>query len=320
MTADGAVPAPAETVQLVSRPFAVWPVDDAGPPSKTGLMDNGARDDLPGAFLSPRALRRVNLVAVAATLAACTGVIATAFDNLTGSGPVSTATICAASTLAYGLIWAASLRTRFGSFPTGWFLAVPLAALNAGTSLGLALWSSPSEAGGGQSFLSGFFLGSTIGAFVWVPALLITLLVFGVPLALGQRAARDGLGSEERGERIVAIVAMALAAMALIGAASVAREGFEVRLLLALGATGLLSGLYAAIDATSRERSRRAFLHSVESGDAPGFRIDALPHQPRHLVRVLDRGEGYRAPRFAEPVAELDEHGEVKRVHEGLWG
>jgi hypothetical protein len=282
-------------------------------------MDNGAREDLPGAFLSPRALRRVNLVAVAATLAACTGVVATAFDS-SSSGFGSTATICSASTLAYGLIWAASLRTRFGSFPTGWFLAVPLAALNAGTSLGFVLMSSPTEGGGGQSFLSGLFLGATFGAFVWVPALLITLLLFGVPLALGQRAARNGLGSEERGERIVAMVAMALAAMALVGASSTAREGFEVRWLLALGATGLVSGLYAAIDATRRERSRRTFLQSVESGDAPGFRIDALPHEPRQLVRVLDRGEGYRAPRFAEPVAELDEHGEVKRVHEGLWG
>ncbi len=108
-------------------------------------MDIGARDDLPGAFFSPRALRRVNLVAVASTLAACTGVVTTAFDNLVGSGPVSTATICSASTLAYALVWAALLRTRFGSFPTGWFLAVPLAALNAGTALGFVLWSNPSE-------------------------------------------------------------------------------------------------------------------------------------------------------------------------------
>ncbi len=147
-----------------------------------------------------------------------------------------------------------------------------------------------------------------------------TLLVFGVPLALGQRAARNGLGSEERGERIVALVAMALAAMALLGATLVAREGLEVRSLLVLGVTGLLSGLYAAMDATGRERSRRAFLRTVESGDARGFRIETLPHERRHLVRVVERGEGYRAPKFAEHVAELDEQGEVKRVHEGISG
>jgi hypothetical protein len=281
-------------------------------------MDRGARDRLPGAFLSPRALRRLNLVAVASTLAACTGALATLFDDRNDAA-LSVATICSASTLAYGLAWAGLLRSRFGRFPTGWFLAIPLAALNAGTSLGLVLTGSPS----GDtltSFVSGLFLGATFGALVWVPALAITLLLFGIPLALGQRAARQGLGREERGERIVALVAMALATLALIATVSLGHGGLETWWLLALGASGLVSGACAAVDATRRERSRRAFLQSVESGEAPGFRIEAFPHQPRHLVRVIGSGEGhYREARLAEPLAELDECGEVKRVHDGLW-
>jgi hypothetical protein len=270
--------------------------------------------------VSPRALRRLNLVAVASTLAACTGVVASLFDTANDLATVSVGTICSASTLAYGLLWAALLRSRFGRFPTGWFLAVPLAALNAGTSLGFVLLASPAESSF-SSFLSGLFLGATFGAFVWVPALVATLLVFGIPLALGQRAARDGLGSEERGERTVALVSMALATLALVATASMPQRASSTAWLLALGVIGVGSAAYAALDATRRERSRRSFLESVESGEAPGFRIEAFPNQPRHLVRVLASGEaGYREPRFAEPLAELDERGEVKRVHEGLWG
>jgi hypothetical protein len=286
-------------------------------------MDNAQRG-LPGAFFSPRALRRKNLVAVAATLAAFTGVVATLFDSshaddyaaALGHTPFTSATICSASTLVYGLLWAASLRSRFGNFPMGWFVAIPLAALNAGTSLGLILIGNEYERGL-ATFFGGLMLGATFGAMVWLPALALTLLVFGIPLALVQRAAGQGLGKEERGERVVAVVAMGVAFLALLGVPSLAHGRFEAWWLFGLALVGLGAGASAAIDATRREKSRRAFVESVERGDAPGYRIDTSPHQAPQLVRVVGSGEGhYRTPTLAEPLAELDESGEVRRLYQ----
>lgn len=159
-------------------------------------------------------------------------------------------------------------------------------------------------------------LGGTFGAFVWVPALVVTLVVFGVPLWHGQRAARQGIGREEKAERTVALVAVTLACLALMTLPLLPFASLQAWWLGALAAIGLVGGSVAALDATRRARERRAFLVRVESGEAAGYRIDTAVDQARQLVRVVATGEGsYREPRFAELLAELDDAGEVKRVH-----
>ncbi len=69
--------------------------------------------------------------------------------------------------------------------------------------------------------------GELYGVIFWVPALVLTLLVFGLPSYLAQRAADRGLGSEDRGERVVALVATALGAVAIAASLATALSAGE---------------------------------------------------------------------------------------------
>lgn len=160
----------------------------------------------------------------------------------------------------------------------------------------------------------GFGLGASVGVFVWGPALVVTLVLFGLPLYYAQRAADRGLRSEDRGERVVAIASAVISALALVGALVMKTSSLALVAYVATSLGGLGAGLAAAVYATLRERRRRAFVAKVGTGEAEGYRIDTRPDGPALLVRVAaEQGGYYRAPRLAEPVVELDEQGEAKR-------
>jgi hypothetical protein len=268
---------------------------------------------LPDAFRAPRALRWLNVLAVGFSLAAAAGVIfALIFEGGSG-GSRSFAVSCGASTLVFGLVWARIVRVRVGWFPIGWVAAIPLAAMNAGTALtAVFLAEDHGSSSALQQATIGFLLGASVGVIAWGPALLVTLLLFGLPIYLAQRAADRGLGSEDRGERVVAVVAAVISACALLASLVVARSWPEHACLGAMGTVGLVCGAVAASYASRREVDRRRFLASVQSGAVEGFRIDA---NAALLVRV-GNGEDrdYRAPWIAEPVVELDGVGEAKRT------
>ncbi len=124
-----------------------------------------------------------------ASLAAITGVVFSLLFRTLDGIPL----ITALPTLVFGTLWARALRwekTLPGSkLRVGWLLSIALAALNGGTAVGLLLASerhAPNFTERLPRFVMGFFAGVTVGAFAWVPALIVTLVLFGLPIASAQ--------------------------------------------------------------------------------------------------------------------------------------
>jgi hypothetical protein len=164
-----------------------------------------------------------------------------------------------------------------------------------------------------RDFLIGMAAGSTIGAMIWIPALIATIIVFGLPIARAQALAAHGLAGEERGERIVGTVCAVVSAVALcFGTALRAHYGW-IWSTMTFGGIGAVAGAIAASLAWRREVRRRDFVSSVEAGRIPGYRIAALP-AGKVLLRTVSQGESYRVADFEEPIAELGAKDEVTRL------
>lgn len=269
---------------------------------------------LPDSFRAPKRLRQLNIVAVAFSLAAATGA---AFLVVFGGPRGSTwhpAVVSALSTLVYGVFWARMVRSRKGGVPVGWLVAAPFAAMNAGTACMLL---SLDNSGSHENLVASFFLGATLGGIIWVPALVLTLLFFGVPLYYAQRAADKGLGSEDRGERVVGLAAVAWSLVSFLGLGAEHQQlsSFQVSVLAMLGTIGVLAGVASTVYATGRENARRRFLRQASSGEASGYRVVEIAQQPV-LVAVTRTGEAYRAADLATPLAELDADGDARRILE----
>jgi hypothetical protein len=264
---------------------------------------------LPASLRTLHVLRVLNIAAVGLSLAAIVAALSGA-DNGLG-------TYTGLSSLFVGALWARLLRSRrliWKRWRIGWVASIPLASLNAGLSLGLAM-AADTHMGvdGGRDFLVGAMAGATIGAIIWVPALIATIVVFGLPIARAQALAALGLAGEERGERIVGTVCAAVSAVALGIAATMASHFGGVWSTATFGVLGGLAGATAAILAWQREVRRRDFVSGVEAGRIAGYRIAALP-EGKVLFRIVSQGESYRVANFEEPLAELGAENEVTRL------
>jgi len=278
---------------------------------------------IPPAFSAPKVLRRLNMIAVGLSLAAAT---AAAFSILDKgfSGLVT-----GAPTLVFGVIWAWLLRipNTIGSSKVrwAWLASVPLAAINAGFSAGLLFATDNGKSFEIMTFFGGMALGATFGIFLWAPALVATLVAFGLPIAMSQSLAKKGLAGEERGEKIVGVVCAVLAMLGLAmsfvhvpdnpgsehlfhNRASLLWGGMVFTRVVAV--LGALAGGAAAVLASAREQKRKAFVADAEQGKVPGFRVDATP-EGKALVRVSSLGQGYRVADFTEEVFLLDEEGQA---------
>lgn len=285
---------------------------------------------IPKPFQSLGALRNLNVAAVALSLAAVTAAI---FGLFAGVGQFGLSTfVTGMPTLLVGALWAAALRWRrtIGRSPVrwGWLLSVPLAMTNAGLALGILLgWRE-----GLSSAVMGFALGCTFGAIAWVPAMLATLLAFGVPIAWSQSLARKGLAGEERGEWLVGLTCVVLSVVGLLVAVVGSRvqptPSFELAdvypslallepvgrwLLYAMAGLGAAAGGASTVLARRREAERRRFVAQAEEGQVPGYRVDASP-EGKVLVRVTTHGEGYRVSDFCEEVFALDDEGQATKA------
>ncbi|MBX3210975.1 MAG: hypothetical protein KF850_02990 [Labilithrix sp.] len=294
-------------------------------------------------FQSLATLRILNILAVAASLAGATGVVlgrvfgrwyqrtdafaekAEVVDEFVFSRFSGTnALLTAATTFAFGLCWALLLRSRATTQDgrrRGWLQAIPLALANSATAYGLvrALEHGP----GGV--VVGALIGATLGAICWIPALIATLVCFGLPIAWSQRLAKKGLAGEERGEIIVGVVSalVALVAIALIVPVRASNATLPPKeqllewsgylVVLGLSLIGAATGAGAAMFAYRREKARRVFVREVEAGAVEGFRIDASD-EGKVLIRITSMGQGYRVANFEEPIVGLDESGEVQRA------
>jgi hypothetical protein len=275
---------------------------------------------IPKSFQSARVLKALNVFAVGGALAALT---ASVFGVVMQLPPL----FVGLPTFGVGLVWAAVLRARktIGNGPVrwGWLASVPLAALNAAIACGLlfAVQGLHGEPHGDplSNAATGAFLGATIGALYWIPALILTLIAFGAPIAWSQMLARKGLAGEESGERIVGVVSCVLslvALLAMLGAdphQSLGDFTLHFAIMRTIGAAGVLTGGAAAILAQLRERRRRDLVARASAGELPGFRVDDAA-EGKVLVRVTSQGQGYRVADFHEEVFLLDEEGRATKA------
>jgi hypothetical protein len=249
--------------------------------------------DLPHrAFRERRNAAALNILAVGTSLAACTGAI---FRLLWPHA----ATYAALSTVVIGTVWAAAIRgrTKRKGMPIGWLMSPVFACVNAMLCMGLIVASDGHSGSLFETMAMIVFAGGLIGAIIWIPALVLTLLLFGVPIAKAQRIAQRGLAGADRGEIIVGLVSAVLALVPLVGSPP------SLETVLALVA--IACGLVATVLGMLRERARRAFVRRVEAGEVASFRVEPSA-EGKVLVRVTTAGMAYRVSDFVEEIARLD--------------
>lgn len=265
---------------------------------------------LPRAFQRIETLCHLNNVAVGAALAACTGIAFAAMYRAPGLDAST-----AIPTLVLATLWTRLLRSekmfRNTSIRRGWVLSVPLAALNgafaAAAFLGTIDGLEP------RGMVMGALLGLTFGAIFWVPALLLTLVCFGAPIAWSQRLAKQGLAGGERGERVVGAVSLLFSAAALAGSflwQEPLRESTGVAQGIAV--LGIVLGAATTAIAHARERRRRAFVADAEAGKLPHYRVDPTP-EGKVLVRVALQ-QDYRVANIDEELVLLDAEGAATEI------
>ncbi len=267
---------------------------------------------IPSSFRGLRALEHLNVAGVGLSLAAVTAAVFGA------DGDSHIAIVVGVPTLVLGAVWARLLRwprTLTGtSVRVGWLLSIPLAAANAGIAAALFFGSQGPRIGFLQIVLV-LCAGATMGVVVWGPALIATLVCFGLPIAWAQRSARKGLSGQERGELVVGAVCvlMALMALALSFVKPTPIDGrwlAGVSFTRAIAVAAMACASAAVAISASRARRRRAFVADVEAGRVERFRIDTTD-EGKVLVRVVSQGEVYRVVDFEEEVAALDADGSV---------
>lgn len=263
--------------------------------------------EVPRVFQSLGVLCALNVASVGLALATITSAILSIVFSSTLSLAVGV------PTLLCGLLWAIVLRHRAtlgrSSVRVGWLASIPLAFINAG--IACAMTYAQSERADFVGTVGLFIAGVTFGAIVWIPALIATLVCFGIPLWHAQRMAEKGLAGEERGERLVGIAAAIVSALGLTVITPLdfrpndpMMEWIREVIQWTLGIGGMTTGTLAAVFAHLRGIRRRAFVDDVEAGNVVGYRVETAPAGGRVLIRVTSVGEGYRVANFEESVHE----------------
>jgi hypothetical protein len=167
--------------------------------------------------------------------------------------------------------------------------------------------------GNARDAATGAFLGLTVGAVVWFPALVLTLLFIGTPIAWSQRLARRGLAGAERGEGIVALACLVISLYALVAFPKPAlhrHSGFKWgHASPGLAVAGIAVAIVAGALALFRAQRRRRFIQQIEAGELTGYRID-VTKRGKVVVRVAT-GRDYRSNHLDEDLYALDETGEA---------
>jgi hypothetical protein len=282
---------------------------------------------LPRVFRRLWTLRVLNALAVGCSLASLTGAALSFVFNHDSTLACSSSV----STFVAGAIWTLlfRLRRRIGKrrIRVGWVAAIPLAASNAAGAIVLAAIAESH----GQYLLDlvpAGLLAATAGVIIWLPALLVTVVLFGLPLVRAQSLAERGLAGEERGERVVGSVSALLGACGvllnggmLLNGGQLLKDRFyfgprDSLVPLTLAFPAILFGAIAALLALARERDRRRFIADVEKGLVDGYRVSATT-EGKVLMRVANPAQPYRGEQHQALLA-LDEEGNaVASIDEG---
>jgi hypothetical protein len=271
---------------------------------------------IPPAFQTPRALKVLNIGAVGFALASVVAPLLETFPSGTGLMGI----VGGVPTLLIGMLWAWLLRqpqtVGTSSIRRGWVASIPLAILNAALTAGLLVMSESSPDGLGK-FVMGLLVGATFGAIIWIPALLATLLCFGVPIARAQQLAKKGLAGEERGEWIVGLTCLVISLVGLVISSENLSHGNTISdaalwIPRVFGLLGVLASVSSTVLARARAARRRTFVAEAEAGNIKGYRVD-VTDEGKVLVQIAAQGKGYRVADFEKEVFELDEEGEAVR-------
>ncbi|MFO0627927.1 MAG: hypothetical protein U0325_20290 [Polyangiales bacterium] len=268
----------------------------------------------PTPFRARRLLERLADLSIGFSLAAATAVV---FSGMFGWTRDPMGIITGLPTLVFGTLWALLLRWQRTAFNqrvrVGWMASIPLAMVNGAVAAGMMLSMLDNGSKPLVNFLMGMVAGATIGVMFWGPALVATLVLFGLPIAWGQRLAKKGLAGQERGDGLVGLTSGIIAAVSLAASLHVGARSGSAWFTTTLAALGTALGTLTMVLAWARDRQRRAFVAKVEAGEVPRFRVEPSA-EGKVLVRIVSQGEGYRVADFAEEIARIDASGEVTRV------
>jgi hypothetical protein len=262
---------------------------------------------LPPTFRPFPAFAALNIAAVGLSLGAIVSLPAALADS---AAPLGIVVGLGLPTAFVGARWVRGLRSRPAG---GWLGSIGYAWLNSTLIGTVAPALSPPRdfAHWLEGTLMGGFVGATIGALVWIPALLATLLVFGLPIAGARKLSRRGFSGTDLGEALVGGVSAVIGSLALVGLASGRPDLGSGIVTGALGLVGAAAGGLACVLAFGRELARRQFVQRVEAGAIRGYRVADTP-EGRRLMQMPTGGNAYREGDFL--VAVLTEEGAVTRV------
>lgn len=271
-----------------------------------------------------RLAAELNHAAIALSLAACTGAALSSMfaepDHLFDTeAPVGT--VCAATTALFAYIWARLLRAkRFSGHAPMWILSIPFAAANAGCAAAtlVALTAPRVDVLG----VLGVALAAVIaGFFIWLPALVLTLVLYGVPIALAVSKAIKGVGGADRGERTLGLLTSLYATGALVFLGLQPHRTLDEIAVSLLAVLSVLVGSTATVISHRRVAHRVRALDAIREGSVEGYRVTEGLDGRRILVHESAQTNAYRDTQRVSEIAELDEHGDVRgasiaaRVH-----
>lgn len=199
-------------------------------------------------------------------------------------------------TFIAGVLWTTLLRwprtVGTSGIRWGWLASVPIAYVNCAVAIAFSVSQDDALV---KRVLGSLGL-ALFGTIVWAPALWLTLLCFGVPLAWAERLAKQGLAGSERGEVCVGAISATLcfAAVWIVPIALPVAGPDDVAAFIGpFAVAGALCGGLGAVLATLRGVRRRVFVANAEAGRVPGYRVEPTPAGKR-LLRVTSHGRGYR--------------------------
>ncbi|MFI5298882.1 MAG: hypothetical protein ACHREM_12360 [Polyangiales bacterium] len=204
-----------------------------------------------------------------------------------------------------------------------WLSAIPAAMTSAVFAVVLAFWPSNLRHG-----VSNAVFASTFGAFVYLPAMVAALAIFGLPIERARAAETQGIDAAERAHGVLGLVSSALAILAWLFRDNVSRSGSVLS--LAFGVSdgvrgpppsdtvgffamlGLASSLVVIAVVLSRAWDRVDFLRKLEAGPANGFRVETRSGSTVVLEAAHEAAD-YRAADDEQAVMELDGDGRFVR-------
>jgi hypothetical protein len=270
-------------------------------------VDDGSRSeavptsDLPPAFakaLNPAPTAQ-NAVLVGLSLAAATGAVASLFGDSAGT---FLETACAGSTAIYGWFWW-RLLMKNSKIWKRLLVSILLAAGNAATA-SLYVWEvfvphnhihithSMTE------IIRVLIIGITLGAIIWIPALLLTFAMFGYSIAQQGKAAQNGRDGVDYANQVTVTTSVALGTAAVVMLAMRWELGWTIVTPLMFGLATVCAGLWTALGSANRLRTRRRFVLAVLKGKYPELTYKTSDGSDGILKRSLE-GPAYRQSEVA---------------------